>query len=301
MLSARRCAPPRIATIAAAALTLGAISSCTPVLFAVANAPALHGGFLRHAGLVYAPGPQGKLDVYVPSSARGRAVVVFWYGGSWQKGHRASYRFVGAALAEAGFVAILPDYRLYPAVRFPDFNDDAARAVVWAHQHAAEFGGDPDKLFLMGHSAGAHIAASVALDGRYLRHAGGDAAWIRGLIGLSGPYILKPNTPALNTIFAAPYSTEDWQLQHFVSTESPPALLVHGGADGLVLPANSEALAQALQAHGVAADLKIVPGANHTDIVGAISVLARRRASTLDFVRMFVEARSAQLDAAARR
>ena len=287
----------RVLAVMGLALLLVAIGGCVQLSFVAANAPAYFGNFTRQAGIPYATGVRSKLDVYVPKLAQRRPVVVFWYGGSWQKGGRGSYRFVGAALAEAGYVTVLPDYRLYKQVRFPDFNDDAAHAVVWAHQHAAQLGGDPGKLFVMGHSAGAHIAASIALDDRYLRRAGGDPAWIRGLVGLSGPYVLKPNTPALNAIFSAPFSPTDWQLQNFVSAASPPALLVHGADDTLVLPANSEELGRRLRAVGVAADVRIVPGIGHADTLAALSVPARRRAPTLAYVRAFIDARSAALDA----
>ncbi len=276
-----------------AVLLLPGLVACSQLSFALANAPAHLGSFDRHDAIAYANGARGKLDVYEPRGAKARPVVVFFYGGSWQKGRRESYRFVGAALAEAGYVVVIPDYRLYPEVRYPAFDDDAARAVVWAHEHAGEFGGDANKLFIMGHSAGAHIAASIALDERYLKRAGGQVAWLRGLIGLSGPYVLKPNTTALNEIFALPYTPADWQLQNFVTATAPPALLVHGAEDDLVAPANSEELARRLRAVGVAAELQIVPGRGHTDIVAALSVPARRRAPTLAYIRAFIDARSA--------
>ncbi len=272
-------------------------SACTPLMFGVANVPARFGDARRHDGIVYRSGERGRLDVYETDATGKRPVVVFWYGGSWQDGDRQRYRFVGAALAEAGYVVILPDYRLYPKVRFPEFNSDAAQAVVWAHAHAAEYGGDPGKLFVMGHSAGAHIAASIALDGRYLRQAGGDPAWIRGLIGLSGPYVLKPNTAALNRIFAAPYGAADWQLQNFVTAAAPPALLVHGANDKLVYPSNSEELAARLRAVGVAAQAQVIAGIGHSDTVAALSIPVRRRAPTLALVRAFIDARCAELDA----
>lgn len=302
MVIAQLTVSQRLPRLVALMLTfsLGAVTlcACTQLSFAVANLPAHRGSFERHSGVHYATGPRGELDVYAPNGAKSLPVIVFFYGGSWQHGSRKQYRFVGAALAEAGYVVVLPDYRLYPEVRFPEFNADAARAVVWAHQHAAEIGGDATKLFIMGHSAGAHIAASVALDSRYLLNAGGQMAWIRGLIGLSGPYVLKPNTLALKEIFAAPYAPADWQLQNFVTTASPAALLVHGGKDDLVSPANSEELTRVLREHGVAAQLWLVPNRGHADILGALSVPARRRARTLDYVKAFVDARCAQIDLA---
>ena len=275
-------------------LSVAMLGGCTELSFAVANLPAHQGSFSRQADLRYASGERGKLDIYAPHGAKNLPVIVFFYGGSWQHGKREQYRFVGAALAQEGYVVIIPDYRLYPEVRFPDFNDDAARALVWSHQHGGEYGGNTHELFVMGHSAGAHIAASLAFDSRYLRGAGGNPAWIRGLIGLSGPYVLKPNTKELNAIFSAPFAPADWELQNFVSAAAPPTLLVQGTKDELVASANSEEIARRLRAAGVTAQLWLVPGRKHADTLAALSVVARRRAPTLDYIKAFVDARSFQ-------
>jgi acetyl esterase/lipase len=154
--------------------------NCGRLAYGVINVPAYVGSYERRADIRYGDLPRQSLDVYVPAGAWNRPTVVFWYGGMWTKGSKEQYRFVGAALANAGYVAILPDYRLYPSVRFPDFVDDGALALKWAREHAAELGGDPRSIFIMGHSAGAHLAALLALDERYLRNVGGDASWIRG-------------------------------------------------------------------------------------------------------------------------
>jgi acetyl esterase/lipase len=268
------------------------IAGCGAVVFSVANAPALVGPFERTAGIAYAPGPRHALDVYAPKVARGAPVVVFWYGGGWTRGHRGSYRFVGAALAEAGYVVVVPDYRLYPDVVFPAFVDDGALAVAWATRHAAEFGGDPRKVFLMGHSAGAHLAAMLATSPQRLRDAGVDPAAIRGLIGLSGPYELTPNSAELHRIFAAPYVPQDWQPAERVTEATPPTLLLHGGADNVVWPSHAERFAAALRAHGVPVTLEIYPGRKHADTVGALALAARGRLPALASIREFIDARS---------
>ena len=112
---------------------------------------------------------------------------------------------------------MLPDYRLYPQVKFPLFIDDGALAVAWVQQHAQEFGGDPHRIVLMGHSAGGHEAAFLAYDRQLLQKAGAHPEWIVGLVGLSGPYALEPNSKMLNTIFASPYTEADWQPVRFVT------------------------------------------------------------------------------------
>ncbi|MFO1427926.1 MAG: alpha/beta hydrolase [Steroidobacteraceae bacterium] len=274
------------------ALLATALTGCESLSFALANAPAHFGPFTRHANLAYGPDRRQRLDVYAPRRAHDAPVVVFWYGGSWQDGRRQQYRFVGAALASAGFVAVLPDYRLHPQVVFPAFVEDAARAYAWAAAHATQYGGDPAKMFVMGHSAGAHQAAMLALEPRWIEAAGGDPRGLRGLIGLSGPYVLTPNTPALNRIFAAPATLPDWQPVQHVTASAPPALLIHGLADELVDPRQSERLSAALAAAGVAVRYLKFAGRNHADTVAALSVPARRRAPVLEEVRRFVRERS---------
>jgi len=155
-----------------ATLALAALGGCGAA--DVLNAAVSHKSFQAENGLAYGNAPRQRLDVYMPTAgvpragSHGRPVVVFFYGGSWQNGSRSSYLFVGAALASRGFVAVVPDYRTWPDTAFPGFVDDAATAVRWARDHAAEFGGDPSRIFLMGHSAGAHIVMLLATDGRYL-------------------------------------------------------------------------------------------------------------------------------------
>ena len=146
------------------------LAGCTALSFAVANAPAVHSDSHRIADIAYGELRRQKLDIYVPpmQPSGQLPVVVFWYGGAWIEGSKNDYRFVGAALAELGYVTVVPDYRLYPDVRFPAFIDDGALAVRWVRENAAEHGGDPARIVLIGHSAGAHLAAMLAFNRVYL-------------------------------------------------------------------------------------------------------------------------------------
>lgn len=265
------------------------------MLLTAANMPAMFAHVRRTANLAFGPGARDRVDVYQPSTPPSRPlpVIIFWHGGGWVDGNKTFYRFVGAALAQLGYVTVLPNYRVYPEVRFPAFLDDAARAVLWVQQHAAEYGGDPHRIVLMGHSAGAHMAAMLAVNHSYLEHAGANTHDIIGLIGLSGPYDLKPNTDVLNTIFSAPYSPHDWQVLPYVTADAPPALLVHGGGDDLVWPSNTNDMAAALRAHGVHVETHIYPGKSHADTVAALSVPARGRAPVLADVAQFMQQLSA--------
>jgi poly(3-hydroxybutyrate) depolymerase len=150
------------------------LEGCSRLGFLAANAPAVFGSYKRHANIAYGPDPKHRLDVYMPqgAAAASRPVVVFWHGGRWREGDKSDYRFVGAALAECGYVAVIANYRHYPQVKMPGFMDDAAQAASWADAHAGEFGGARERLYLMGHSAGAQLAALVTLDPRYFAATG---------------------------------------------------------------------------------------------------------------------------------
>src|SRR5690625_2083547 len=162
-------------------------------------------GYVCHDDIAYGELSRHKLDVYVPDRpAPGAHVVVFFYGGRWEEGSRTAYRFVAQALTSLGYIAILPDYRLFPQIRFPAFVEDGAIAVKWVYDHAAEYGGNLDHLFLMGHSAGAYIAAMLALNDEYLHAVGSSRRLLAGVIGLSGPYDFKPeDAEDLNEIFGS--------------------------------------------------------------------------------------------------
>ena len=264
-------------------------SGCTSVAFLIANSATLTGNYERSTDHAYGPESRQLLDVYSPEGAKDRPVVVFFYGGSWTAGNRGLYRFVGAALAERGIVAVLPDYRLYPQVKFPLFLDDGALAVAWVQKHAQEFGGDPQRIVLMGHSAGGHEAAFLAYDRQLLQKAGAHPEWIVGLVGLSGPYALEPNSAILNTIFASPYTEAEWQPVRFVTSQSPPTLLVHGTADDVVSIKHAEKLRDVLQANHVRVETQFYSDKDHSDTVAGFSIPARGRTPVLDQSVSFIQ------------
>jgi acetyl esterase/lipase len=267
------------------------LAGCERLGFFAANAPAAFGSYRRHTNIAYGPEPQQRLDVYVPASAAviPRPVVVFWHGGRWRYGDKADYRFVGAALSESGYLTVVANYRHYPQVKMPGFMQDAAQAALWAAAHAEEYGGDRDRLYLMGHSAGAHLAALVTLDPGYFAAAGQPAPDIAGVIGLSGPYDFLPLLePDVQDMFGPPPLYPESQPINFVRADAPPMLLVHGLKDETVRPKNSINLAAALSALGVPVTLKLYPKLGHADTVAALTALLRGRAPTLTQIRTFV-------------
>lgn len=232
-------------------------------------------GITIREGVAYGPGPRHRLDVYSPARAAAAApapAVVFFYGGGWEEGDRGIYRFVGAALAARGILTLVPDYRLYPEVRFPAFMEDAAAAVAWARSFLTTLGGDPGRLFLMGHSAGAQIATLLALDPSYLRAAGMAGGRLAGVIGLAGPYDFLPlRSPTLKAIFGPEVDWPASQPITYASAAAPPMLLAAGTADRVVDPGNTERLAVRLRAVGATVEMRLYRGLGHRVLIGGFA------------------------------
>ncbi len=256
--------------------------------FDVLNAMVPSRASLRTSNVPYGAHPRQNLDVYRPrvnaKSAEPPAagVVVFFYGGYWNSGSKADYRFVAEALTSQGFVAVLPDYRLYPDVTFPAFVEDGALAVRWARDNAARFGGDPNRIVTAGHSAGAYNAVMPALDRKWLAAEGLPDNVIKAAAGLAGPYDFYPfgKPSSINAMGRYPRPLETQPIR-FVRADAPPMFLGHGSADGVVLPRNSRHLAQRLQQAGAPVTLRIYPGASHVDLAVGLSRTFRQRVPVL--------------------
>lgn len=235
------------------------IAGCQNIGFGIANI----GVSAPDASIVYDSAHALSLDVYRPSRTAKEAapVVVFLYGGSWRHGTRGQYRFVGQQLARQGVLAIVADYRTFPRSTFPGFVEDAAGAVAWARAHAADFGGDPKRLFVAGHSAGAQIAALLGTDARYLAPYGITPRDLAGVIGLSGPYDF--DITGYEDVFGPETQWPLAQPVNFVDGDEPPFLLVHGTDDDVVEAKDSQELADKLNAVGVKATLVWLPEAGH--------------------------------------
>ena len=263
--------------------------ACSPVTAFNALVPKDGGGRLLRSGLPYETGPRRKLDVYAPrnSDEVARPIVMFFYGGSWASGERSDYHWLGRALAARGYVVAIPDYRLVPEVRYPGFVEDGAAAVRFVATHAKEWGGDPTRIVVAGHSAGAYIAAMLAVDERWL---GADRVRVRGLVGLAGPYDFAPfDVAASRAAFGAWPDPVETQPVRWAGAGDPPALLLAGADDQVVRPRNSIALAQKLTAQGVAARVKLYPGVGHVGMVTALARPFRGRAPVLDDLDGFVD------------
>lgn len=242
----------------------------------------------------YGDQPRQQLDVWsLPRDpARSRPVLVFFYGGGWVKGRRQDYGFAAKAYAAKGFVVVVPDYRLVPQVVFPVFLEDAAAAVRWVRDTIARYGGDPGRVTLAGHSAGAYAAVMLALDSSYLRALGVDPGIVRGAAGLAGPYDFYPFTGRAIAAMGAAPDPQATQPIRFARADAPPLWLAHGSEDITVRPRNSIRLARRMKMVGGDATLRVYQGLDHEDLIMAVSKPFRGKASVLDESAKFLKRHS---------
>ena len=273
------------------------VAACSPL--AVLNGVRSRGTETVTADVAYGPSPRQRLDVHVPTSAApagGWPVVVFFYGGSWNSGERADYRFVGEALAARGVLALVADYRLYPQVRYPEFLKDCAQALAFGLKQAQALGGNPKRVFVMGHSAGGYNAAMLALDARWLNGAGHTPDELAGWIGLAGPYEFLPITnPDAKPVFFHPDYPPGTQPIAYAAPGSPRTFLGAATDDALVNPRrNTLALAKRLEDAGVPVTLKLYDRLSHPTLIGVFGWPLRWLAPVLDDVVAFIAAAPAK-------
>lgn len=263
---------------------VGAVSACCTVWLAacspvkILNGLVPGGDHLFQGGIAYGAQPRQQLDVYSPLPAavpaKGqRPLVVFFYGGTWTHGERADYKFVGQALAARGAVVVIPDYRLSPRVTYPVFVRDSAQAMKWGLDNAARLGADPKRVYVMGHSAGAYLAAMLALDPRWLSEVGSGPDQLAGWIGLAGPYDFLPIADAETRVaFNWPATSAASQPISHVSSTAPRALLMAAAKDRLVDPQrNTEQLAGRLRDAGVEVQAREFQGLGHVTLMAAVA------------------------------
>ena len=218
-----------------------------------------------------------RADVYTPEGARNAPVVIMVHGGAWTYGNKqnAIGQFQSSFFNEQGFVYIAINYRLAPAHPFPAQVKDSAAAIAYFHKHAAEYGGDPDKIFLMGHSSGGHTVAMVAIDPDYLDAEGLSTDVIKGVVSLdSAAYnMIRTGEDGHIPRFYHPAFTKDdpeiWAaasptLQVEEATPIPPFLLLY--VDRAISPSRAKELAETLNSAGHSAEAKLARKRNHKSL-----------------------------------
>jgi acetyl esterase/lipase len=246
-------------------------------------------GYAVHRGLAFGADPRQRLDVYVPHGLVVPApVLLFFYGGGWQGGDRTDYLAFGQAFASAGIVTAVADYRLYPQVKYPGFVEDAAGALAWLHDHAKYYGGDPQRVFVSGHSAGAYNAVMLASEPTFIESHGGQLDWIRGGIGIAGPYNFLPmRDPIYVDMFHGTNNTDSMPIYH-VDGRRPPMLLVTGGEDSTVAPSNTQSMAAKLKVFGSEVREIQYRGIGHIGVILSLVPgfrrITRLRQDMIDFI-----------------
>jgi len=266
------------------------VAACSPLAMLNTFGPRDGGACRAARDVAYGDDPRQTLDVFVPTPVRAQPwpVLVLFYGGGWDSGDKSDYAWAAQALAARGFVVALPDYRLVPEAHFPAFIEDAAMATARVGEIASQYGGDPARLGLIGHSAGAHLAMMIALDRRYMTAAGAPDL-IKAAAGLAGPYDFLPfdATSSINAFgrVADPTLT---QPVTFARADAPPLWLGHGTADVIVHAEDTTILCERMRAVGGRCEYKLYPGLNHADMISTFSPLFRKKAPVLDDATAFL-------------
>lgn len=266
-----------------------ALAGCSPLALVSRLGPRGRGASRVAHDIAYGRRPRQRLDLWAPAGEGPWPTLVFFYGAHWPLGSKEFYGWAAQALAARGFVVAIADYRLVPEVGLPAFVEDAAAAAVRTAELAPRHGGDPRRLGVLGHSAGAYLALMVTLDRRYMGSAGA-AELIGAAAGLSGPYDVLPFAlpTSINAFGRAPDPTLT-QPVAFARGDAAPVWLGHGANDAVVQPDDSTTLDAAIRAAGGRSQARLYPGLSHGDLIAAFSPLFRDRAPVLDEVTAFFQ------------
>lgn len=230
------------------------------------------------------------LSLYRARKTAGPApVLLFVHGGSWDWGDPKDYGFVARSLAPEGYVVALSGYRLGVEGRYPAMLEDTAQAIRWLRDNAARHGGDPERIYLAGHSAGAYNVVQVALEPRWLAAQGVPAAAIRGVVGMAGPYDFFPfDKDSTRAAFGDATDPAATQPINHVRPGAPPMLLLTGTEDTTVKPRNTRALAAALEQAGVPVETRYYDALDHSDVLVRLASPWRRKPEVRDDILMFL-------------
>ena len=251
-------------------------------------------GYELVSGVEYGTNARQKLDIYLPKATEKstalKKVIIFYYGGNWDSGERADYKFAAEALVGHGYIVVIPDYRVYPEVLFPGFMADPVSAAKWVNTHIKKYNGDANKVFLAGHSAGAHIAVMMAINPEYLAQVSLKPNDFAGVIGLAGPYDFLPlKSDRLKIIFGA--EAEQWKSQpiNFVDGKNPPLFLAIGTKDNTVWPRNSINLAKKIKEKNGLVEVHEFTSYSHVDMVAKLAKPLRGNGELLKSVITFID------------
>jgi arylformamidase len=252
------------------------VSFLAVILLTVSSTFAAEPKVLRDQPYAEPKNERQTLDVYSTTDGTDRPVVLWIHGGGWRQGDKRNVQRKPAAFVEKGFVFVSINYRFVPQVTVKEMTGDVAKAIRWVHDHAKEYGGKPDSIFVMGHSAGAHLAALVCTDERYLKAEGLPLSIIKGCVPVdTAAYDIPKRFESMpgradagKAIFGDDSASHrDLSPITFVAKSKaiPPFLILHV-ADRPDSKAQSELFAKALQDADVAAAVVPAEGKTHGTI-----------------------------------
>lgn len=264
--------------------------SCSPTTLVNIVSPSNH--YDKKTDITYGKYERQKLDIYIPNYSeeehKNSTVIVFFHGGGWDSGNKNKYKFVASRLTLEGYTVVIPNYRIYPDVVFPAFIEDAALALAWLKNNQNNYSINTSKVYVMGHSAGAHIASLLTADKRYLENAGISDTYISGFIGIAGPYNFLPLTSnKLKKIFPEETRTNSQPI-NFVDGTEVPYLLLHGTDDKTVWPRNSKTLAEKILSKNGSVTLQLYENISHVGIISPFIPGFKNSAPTVQDIITFI-------------
>ena len=231
--------------------------------------------FNANSNIAYGQHPRQQLDVYMPQgeikNSPLKPVILFVHGGAWTTGNKDDYLFVGESFSSAGYVTAVMNYRLAPQHQYPDYVQDTALALKWINQHIQQYGGDPSKIIVMGHSAGAFNAVEAVDNARWLKEVNLPVSNIKAVVGIAGPYSYDFRTDDSIHSFPAHATPDEVMPDRHVRQNAPPHLLLTGSNDHRVKLSNTLNMHQALQQKGAPVQHIVIKGATHISIMASVA------------------------------
>lgn len=286
-------APSRGSKFKRAGISATAIIAIGSLAFAAQNAQAISalsivngitasGGVTVSKDILYGDQPTQDLDIYYPKPlaqamkseqaiTQTYPMVVFVYGGSWETGTKEQYAFVGQSLAQAGYVTAVINYRKAPEHVYPDYVEDTAKAIAWSFNNAESLYVDPQRVAVVGHSAGAFNAVAAVSNEDFLAPYGVSPSDIRAVVGIAGPYSYDFRKFESASAFPANATPDQVMPDRQIKGNQPPYLLLTAENDKIVYDSNTVKMTQALKDVGATVENGVIEGASHATSIGAMA------------------------------